>query len=305
LPRYRLAAVVLSSALLAGVTFSSQSKAAFETGTLIVFVPTKDGLVIAADSRSNISLNGAAPDTQCDDAVKIIALRHHGRTVVAVGGTDRSFYIQNAQRVDEPCAYLKTIRPVLDSTQLASAYLESRGGQITKDMFGSLGAYFLKEIWAVQDRYPALLRSNAEDAGFATVGIGEYVPKSNLSIIAKLKVCIPKNQRAIICEQTWKEYRLTDERRIEAIGDGLFLLQYVLNGAGKQMLGGRHLDDYNYFLQNHQIISTATSDSGRNAAVDLIQSATIQSDRIGSRTIGGPIHVVLLEGRSPKPHEFN
>jgi hypothetical protein len=70
------------------------------------------------------------------------------------------------------------------------------------------------------------------------------------------------------------------------------------------MLGGRHLNDYNFYLQNHQRVGSATSDQGKDAAVDLLQSSEILSERVGNHTIGGPIHVVLLDKQHPNAHSF-
>jgi hypothetical protein len=223
--------------------------------------------------------------------------------VIALGGTDKSFSL-NRQGVDDSCKYFKSERPILNSTQIASSYLDGKNGQITKDMFAGLETHFLQKLWTVQDHYPTLL-FNGADGALVTVSLGEYIPETDISVVAYFQVCIPQNGRATICSKAWHEYRLSDERRIETIGDSPFVQQYVLNDVGKQMLGGRHLNDYNFYLQNHQRVGSATSDQGKDAAVDLLQSSEILSEPVGNHTIGGPIHVVLLDKQHPNAHSFS
>ena len=52
-------------------------------GTLVIYVATNDGLIIAADSSASLS-----PTLHCDDTDKIVPLRKHARAVVVVGGHD-------------------------------------------------------------------------------------------------------------------------------------------------------------------------------------------------------------------------
>jgi hypothetical protein len=123
--------------------------------------------------------------------------------VIAVGGTDKSFSL-NRQGVDDSCKYFKSERPILNSTQIASSYLDGKNGQITKDMFAGLETHFLQKLWTVQDHYPTLL-FNGADGALVTVSLGEYIPETDISVAAYFQVCIPQNGRATICSKAWHE----------------------------------------------------------------------------------------------------
>ena len=270
------------------------------TGTLILFVPTKDGLVVAADSRSNIAMGGNVT-VPCDEAEKIAPLKHHKRTVVAVTGTDKSFHSDGQPASsDDPCKYFVSMRPVLDSTQVALSYLDGQTGEITKDVYTALETHFLQKVEAIQAEYPGTL-SNNKDGAFASIVLGRYIPNDNLSVVAHFTVRIQPDGRPEISDRAWHEYRIADERRVEAMGESNFVKYYAVGDFGRKLLGAGHLERYGSYL-NHTAISTATKDQGSDAAVDLIQSGEILSGRVPEgNTIGGPIHVFLLDKEHQKP----
>jgi len=86
-------------------------------GTLVVIVPSADGLVVAADSRTTV--NGAT----CDNQYKITELRRPKRTVVAVTGEVAFISPPDAQERDV-CGYLKSAPRMLDIASVVKSYLE-------------------------------------------------------------------------------------------------------------------------------------------------------------------------------------
>jgi hypothetical protein len=142
------------------------------TGTLVLFIPTKDGLVVAADSRSNINLGTAIP-RHCDTAIKIIPLKNHDRAVITVAGTDKS-YALNGAKLPDLCKYLQSAVPILDMPQIVANYLDAKNVEITKGVFGELQAHVLRKIRAVQAKRPDTL-VNGADGNFAVVAFGHYI----------------------------------------------------------------------------------------------------------------------------------
>jgi 20S proteasome alpha/beta subunit len=68
-------------------------------GTLILYIATNDGLVVAADSRASVDST-----LHCDDAVKIVPRRRYSRTVLTVGGNDM-IVIGHGNPATDPCEY--------------------------------------------------------------------------------------------------------------------------------------------------------------------------------------------------------
>src|SRR5439155_26677501 len=113
---------LLSFSLLIAAFYSSQLDALAVTfplnGTLVVTVPSRQGLIVAADSRGNFG-----PAGHCDNIIKIIEPIKPERIAVSVVG--------NAQFFDAPesnvdlCEYIHRVQPRLDVQQLARDYLET------------------------------------------------------------------------------------------------------------------------------------------------------------------------------------
>lgn len=268
-------------------------------GTLILFIPTKDGLVVAADSRSNVNLGEANP-RYCDTATKIIPLMNHKRAVITVSGTDKSYPL-NGDKLRDPCTYIQSALPIFDMSKTVSAYLDAKNVEITKAVFDELEAHVLSKIRAFEAKRPKTL-VNTEDGNFAVVALGRYIPEEKLCLVATFTVRILKpGNAAIIVDSTWSEYSISINWEVRAIGDGARLLQGLIANESPGMLA-RYLVDYAHYKHEFSAVGDVPGDVGAKVAMDLMEAAKILSERLqGPHTVDGQTHIVLLDREHPEP----
>ena len=268
------------------------------TGTLILFIPTKDGLVVAADSRSNINL-GNTMSGHCDTAIKIIPLKNHKRAVITVAGTDKS-YLSNGNKLPDPCRYLQSALPIFDVPQIVSHYLDGANVEITKGVFDELQAHVLRKIRAVQAKRPNTL-INGGDGNFAVVAYGHYIPDEKISQVATFTVRILKRGNAAIVGSVWNTYHDSTNWEVRAIGDGAGLLQELIKDQSPGMIA-RYLVDCAHYKREFSPVGDVPGDAGAKIAINLMEAAEILSERLhGPHTVGGLTHIILLDREHPAP----
>lgn len=194
-------------------------------GTLILFVPTDNGLVAASDSRWNVDYGQNS--TACDNAVKIIPLKRHERAVVAVSGTDKSFSVKG----DTPsalCNYLLNTEPTLHISKIAANYLDSVASEITPDVFARLQNQILQKIRAVRKNGVTKL-VNEENGRFCNVFFAHYAPERHVSTVASFVVQLTGSYGArIVDKPTWTVYQPSSAWAVQATGEGASALQSLI-----------------------------------------------------------------------------
>jgi hypothetical protein len=100
--------------------------------TLVVAIPTADGVIVAADSRAII--NGQS----CDDWFKIVEAKSPLHTVITVTGT-RTFFPFQTWTGKEDCKFFRSVRPLYDIPTLVKAYVESNDIETIRSNLEDLG----------------------------------------------------------------------------------------------------------------------------------------------------------------------
>jgi hypothetical protein len=108
-------------------------------GTLVVLIPTEDGLVVAADSRT--SLFGVF----CDSQYKIIELKKPKHVAIAVTG-DVAFIAPPEAHEQNICGYLNSAPRMLDFTYIVKNYLERKNVDFFKLSLEDLGSECVGEM---------------------------------------------------------------------------------------------------------------------------------------------------------------
>ena len=135
-------------------------------GTLISVAPTRDGIVIAGDSRS--TLGGQF----CDDSYKLVEVRSPNPTVVSVPGIGIVF-VRPPAGTSDLCAWVKTARRVLDIEAFAKGWLEANVEALTSDGILRLGLESLVHVRALvrfSPGAPLAYRGN----NFYTIVVASY-----------------------------------------------------------------------------------------------------------------------------------
>jgi hypothetical protein len=89
-----------------------------DRGTLVVMIPTQDGLVAASDSRLTLD------DTSCDGVEKFIELKTPDRTLMVVTGR-RGFWPLPFYFMPDKCTAARTMMREFDLGEVAKSFVES------------------------------------------------------------------------------------------------------------------------------------------------------------------------------------
>jgi hypothetical protein len=256
-------------------------------GTLIVYVPAKDGMVVAADSRARVG------SENCDDTTKIVPLIKHPRSVVAVAGFD---VIQTIPDGSDPCEYRKTHPPNIMFSELARDYLDSQNGEIDEKTLGNLEKEILNKLQIYNAERPV---RGVRPGPLIAVTFGSYDPKNNVSTYGDFEVFTDGSNQFSVGERNWRRVNQADSIGFFPRG-AVPCASLALSPEGKQLLGQEYLKERDYVLSHYKTVSQITNETALAFALDIIRSV----ERLGELKInapypcdvvGGPVRAVLLD----------
>jgi hypothetical protein len=260
-------------------------------GTLVVLVPSADGLVVAADSRTSIF--GAT----CNSQYKITELTRPKRTVVAVTG-DMAFIKPPDAGVHDVCAYLQSAPRMLDIPSLIKRSLERKNRDPFNLSLEDLGAECVQAVQRFRESSPLALEPYIGRDIFSVV-IASYDPRSKTSLVMNFVVGIDAATHRV---EASRFTRITippqNRRGVWSYGETDYLNQNVFGGIGRKYLSGATLD----FILADQPVAEVRLDQAISTAANVIEAASQTTQLVPSPSgIGGPIDIVLLsQKRQPR-----
>lgn len=263
--------------------------------TLVVVVPSGDGLVVAADSRESIT------GQSCDGLFKIVPANN--RTVVVVTGDPvfvRPAPPASAKDARSVCAYLRSAPRLLDMPAFVVHYLEQHGRSFQSLSIDDLGAACVAAVQRFQSAHGDALQSYAGRDIFSVV-IAHYDPRTSTSTLLNFVVRMDRETRAIRLERSLRTSISSQERRgVWAFGETDYLNENVFRGAGRKYL---RASTQNFILDEGQV-NRVREDQAVGVARDVIRAATRIAQEIPPPSgIGGPIRVFVV-GRKQRPVPF-
>jgi hypothetical protein len=150
-------------------------------------MPTKDGLIVAADTRSVLVSASLGMNKACDGESKLVELAMVERTVVAFVGSRRLFFLMSVFSAQDPCAEIERV-PVgsvgLDARSVVQEYLDQDGIVINKSRLKSFSEQFVAKVNSL-DLSP-LLKTRARKSLFQ-ISVGSYDVRARKSLIGTFK----------------------------------------------------------------------------------------------------------------------
>jgi hypothetical protein len=247
--------------------------------TLIVVIPTKDGVIIASDSRGVL-----APGFHCDEIVKILILKRHDRAALAVTATTRIG--GPAALPYTACEYHAKYPALFDIKAVMKEEIEKLPSPMTRAGLLSAGESF-------RLRLKTFVASNRErfskyvNQKLSTVLFVQYNPATQAAVIAAFTVVL-KDYEPSIAGVTWDETTTGGSQVAYAFGE-----------ITKDFLD--RLDNRSSFkrlIHTSKTVAGLSKTDGAAAAADLIQRVKRINDKVG-----GPVRIVLL-GARPKPERL-
>jgi hypothetical protein len=257
-------------------------------GTLAVFLPTRAGLVVAADQRQS------PQGIFCDGINKILVPNGMPRTVVVITGY---ITLQDTTRIpkSELCKHLAETPAPIDFGRTALKFLESQHSSLEKID----GQAFADHVHA--DIEPYLRAGNLRPffgTRLAQIIIANFEPDTKTSMVLALGVDIDRNgaftlQPLPVANHTTVKgttFQPQNGRAILPFGEVEYFQQNVIAGLGTRFLG----DAYREFLQK-ETISDIDAQLGSSVAANLIEAAAKATDIIAAPSgIGGGVSVALI-----------
>ena len=261
--------------------------------TLVVIVPSADGLVVAADSRASVF------GVSCDGQFKITDLRRPERTVVAVTG-EAAFIRPPGAGVQDVCGYLKSAPRLLDISSVVKRYLERKEADPFKLSLDDLGAECVGEVERFRRGYPDALEEYAGREIFSVV-IARYDPHSKDSVVLNFVVRMDAATRKVEAGRFTRVLISQQSRRgVWSFGETDYLNKNVFGGVGRGFLTG----DTVSFILDVKPVSEARLDQAVAVATNMIEAASKTTRVVPSPSgIGGPIDIVLL-GKKRHPEQI-
>jgi hypothetical protein len=257
-------------------------------GTLAVFLPTRDGLVVAADKRQ--SPRGIF----CDGINKILVPNGMPHTVVVITGY---ISLRDTSKIPdaELCKYMAETSAPIDFGRTTLNFLEAHRSTL-KELDGQA---FTDRIHA--DVTPYLQAGNLRPffaTRLAQIVIADFDPSTKTSMILALGIDLDRNgalslQPIPISTRTnvrGTTFQLQDDREAIPFGEGAYYSQNVVAGVGTRFLG----ESYRAFIQKEKI-SDVDVQLGTSVAANLIEAASKATEIVAAPSgIGGGISVAVI-----------
>lgn len=264
--------------------FAASPWQAKASGTLVVLIPTQQGLVFAADSRTTVA------ETTCDQTFKITELKRRKQTALSVTGTGTFLPIYGSVQGD-PCHYIKVTPPLLDIQRLVQEQLDMKTQALARHEISALAEKCRESVAqyaAEYKRFNPLEKFRGKE--MFRVVIGSFDPHEKKSLIISFVIRIPKEKlEPETGEISWKEIWPGDKSDVFYYGETEYVDRYVYT------VGRRYLGTFVEFVSNPKKVKDVTVIEAEAVAINLIEAASRTAETVPPPTgIGGPVDVVLL-----------
>ena len=262
--------------------------------TLALLIPTRDGFVVAADSR--LTYLGS----HCDGTSKILVPSTPSRTVAIVTGD--SIFVQppNSKGL-KPCEWLASAPRLLDINTIVTDFLARTANEAdpTALPLADLAAACVHATQQFQQSYPAALRSYAGKEIFSVV-VASYDPGTATTTLSSFVVRLAAAGRIESARRTQTKINGGTSHAVYIYGETDWLNRAVYKGPGRRQLTAATLD----FLQAHTPVRDVTLGQAQSVAANVMQAATRTAALNPPPSgIGGQIHLMAI-GSNPVPQEL-
>ena len=249
-------------------------------------VPSRDGLVVAADSRTTVV------GINCDSQFKILEPRLLNRTIATVTGV--GVILDAPSRpvpLAEICQHVRNGARLLDIEAVVLGYLNSfTAAIIIATDIDELIHRCINAIHDAQVKLSSTLEPYRGREMFSVV-IARYDPATRVASSQGFVIGINQQLQAVEIRRFGNHIQPGDYQDYWAFGETEYLNQNVLGGIGRQYLSPAIIRFYTV----RRVVRDVTVEDAQSFAVDLIH-ATARTTALAPAPsgIGGAIDVVLL-----------
>lgn len=261
--------------------------------TLVLIVPYRHGLIVAADSRQTVFNK-----IYCDGVAKIIEPTRSIRAVAAVTGNGVVVDYPHPVPDDQMCGYIKTAPKIFDIEAVVRRFLDASDGSLQKLRLEPLVQQCLSEVVKLDRRIPGFLTRFLGTTMFQVVLAG-YDAETSAGVVRMFSGRIERDGRFVFQFSEDKTYPPEAAADWLMFGEADYFSAHVLGVEGQPFY------DRSIFerMKEHKI-----AEIDRASAIALaehsIEAAAKTTSVIPAATgIGGPIEMLAV-GDEAKPERI-
>ncbi len=292
---WHAAALAFALLVLATTSRAADVRASIRaSGTLVMMVPTADGLLVAADSRLTVA---SEPRQYCDTGHKLI-VDEAQNAVATVTGLSTIYALASLSS----CAELAQSERVMDIYGIVRAFLAKHGPEGSLEALQELCLTEVRKAQSIDDQTFQDFRGR----DYFTVVLAHFDAQSETSRFSGFVVALDHDLQPFV-KQTIADAATTDDRMTCWIfGQGEYVGEQVFNGPGARFLDERSRRFLTPSLRVTEVSGADTLNFIRNTFQAIEAVAPTNPPPWG---IGGPIDIVRLhkggletiQMKSPRP----
>jgi hypothetical protein len=265
-------------------------------GTLLLVVPTKDGLVVAGDSRvSDLGgLSSPYKNRSCDEDFKLIEIqRGPERTVAMVTGGTAISKLSVILSDPDYCHYLRNSQTWIDIRTEFKSYIEA--SELSGARISITGFLITLEL-AFAKVPPDILRQLSGQK-ISQLIIAGYDVQTHESWLRRATLFLSTDLKPKIDDESIERFSVSDEKVFVRLGESDYVDQQFAAGKLTKYFKS---DQTGRFATTRTNIASISKEEAISFVVDLIQavSAAAQVDPPPTG-IGGPVDVLFV-GNEPR-----
>jgi hypothetical protein len=254
-------------------------------GTLVVMVPTRDGLVAAADSR----VSNQDQTRFCDEDFKLIEIqRGPSRTVATITGNNGI-----KEPGDNPnfCNHLRQATIWLDLKRDFKSYIESQPASAATLTIAGFRPN-LEKAFAVLPSAAIPYLKPFTNRRFSLLVVASFDPETSTSWIRYGTLALTTDLKPIIFGEAVERIDLDHEKIFYRFGEKDYADQMLDNGV----LARKFRDAGTLrFLRTRETVRDVTRDRSINVAIDFIEAVSAMTSVAPAPSgIGGPVDVLFI-----------
>lgn len=276
--------------LLLVVVAARANQRSVSRGTLIVVMPTLNGVIVASDSRSRIPFGNNI--LTCDDTRKLFPLKRHRAIVAVTGNAEINAPVSSDLRKCED------VKPKIKFGELVQKYLDAQSGEITKNVFESAQKPIIEFFSKAHGNFIIA----KPDRVFVEVVFTEFIPENETIVEASFGLCLENRHVTPICQSYWETVKQNDQSGFKVSGDG-DCFELARTTEGRQMIGPDYLKDVDALMRDGSLVSGVSHSRALSIVMDVLQTTEKYSEMSGcaSNSVGGPAWAYLIDTAHDHP----
>lgn len=256
------------------------------SGTLVIMIPTKDGIVCSADSRTTVK-------GQYFDVRKKLHAIPRLNIVFTITGT--ATFLPAPPVSAELGEWIKKVQPLYDGAKIIQQHLlKTKPKSIDKPFLTKLSATFIQSLKSFFDERPgtALRFHNKE---LCRVVVAQYKPATCESTFGTFAVSVTEKNEVTVTHLPVEKYLPTDLKVYKVYGEDDYLISQVFKGKGRQYLR----ENFFEIAQRSKTISKLSHLDAAYLAHSMITAASRMSEIVRPKSgIGGEVQLLLIRGKA-------